>query len=170
MRLHTEPFTQKLFHTEAFAHKKLWHTKDFYTQKLLYTKAFYTQRLATTDAFTCKEKLLHTEAFDTQQLLHTQTLLHTNAVTYSKLLEALTHRHFYTQIVVGKEGPTWGCLIPKEPLFRIDTCKPSQKMWIGSTRGFSAESLAIFWKSISTHTMSLKFGNWKQLGYSTKSH
>ena len=50
MRLHTEPFTQKLFHTEAFAHKKLWHTKAFYTQKLLYTKAFTHRHFLHTEA------------------------------------------------------------------------------------------------------------------------
>jgi hypothetical protein len=85
---HINFYTHKLLHTEAFdtfTHRRFY-TQKLFTQKLLHTDAFAHRRFYT-------QELLHKEAF-THRSFYTQTLLHTAAFThrcfYTQTL--LTHR------------------------------------------------------------------------------
>ena len=48
------------------------------------------------------------------------------------------HMQHCLRLLVDEECRTSGRLIPRWPSVRIDTCKPSQKMWIRWTRRFWA--------------------------------
>ena len=99
--MHTEAFTQKIVHAEAFTQS------SFYTQKPLRTEVFAhrifsTEWILSTHAFTHRsfytQTFLHKEAF-TWKSFFTRTLLHTNPLTHRPLHSpTLAQKSSYIQI------------------------------------------------------------------------
>ena len=113
---HRSFYTQKLLHTDAFAHRRFYNAftqRNAYAQKPLHWETFTQRSFVQTVAFTLKfkkdpyteksEKPFHRGAFTrksyrTENLLHTDAFMHTNCNTTKFLLtDAFSRKRFYTE-------------------------------------------------------------------------